>query len=190
MLGFYFNQDACIGCKACWVACKDRNDLDVGIAYRRVNSYQVGAYPTARIVHYSGACSHCAAAACVENCPTGAMFKAADGTTQHSDSACIGCQTCVNVCPYGAPVLVPEKGIVGKCDSCKPFRDAGLNPVCVDACTMRALDFGELDALREKHGEGLVRSVLNMPGEDETEPGLLISPKIIARNAELREVLL
>ena len=34
--GFYFNQQACIGCRTCQVACKDKNDLEVGYLFRRV----------------------------------------------------------------------------------------------------------------------------------------------------------
>ncbi len=190
MLGFYFNQDACIGCKTCWMACKDRNDLEVGIEYRKVNTYQIGSYPDARLIHFSGACNHCASAACVASCPTGAMYKAEDGTTQHDDAICIGCGTCVNVCPYKAPTLLADKSIAGKCDSCKSFRDAGQNPVCVDACTMRALDFGELDDLAAKYGSKLVDTLPNLPSADNTDPGLLINAKVVPSAASLKEVYL
>ena len=27
--GFYFNQQACVGCRTCQIACKDKNDLVV-----------------------------------------------------------------------------------------------------------------------------------------------------------------
>ena len=29
-LGFYFDMTRCVGCRACQVACKDRNNLDIG----------------------------------------------------------------------------------------------------------------------------------------------------------------
>ena len=32
-LGFYFDMTRCIGCRACQVACKDKNRLDVGTIY-------------------------------------------------------------------------------------------------------------------------------------------------------------
>ena len=28
-MGFYFDQQACIGCRTCQIACKDKNNLDV-----------------------------------------------------------------------------------------------------------------------------------------------------------------
>lgn len=57
--GFYFNQQACIGCRTCQVACKDKNDLEVGYLFRRVESFEVGEFPKPATFHYSGACNHC-----------------------------------------------------------------------------------------------------------------------------------
>ena len=70
--GFYFNQQMCIGCRTCQVACKDKNDLEVGYLFRRVESFEVGEFPAPAIFHYSGACNHCHTPACVEVCPAGA----------------------------------------------------------------------------------------------------------------------
>lgn len=189
-LGFYFNEAACSGCRACQVACKDRNDLPVGIFYRHVTSYQTGTYPQASIYHHSATCNHCASPACVANCPTGAMQKADDGTVVHDDSACVGCQTCVRSCPYAVPQFFEEAAVVGKCDSCRSQRDAGNNPVCVDACCMRALDFGDLDALATKYGQGLVRDMPYLPSSDETNPSTLILPKAAALATDFAEALL
>lgn len=189
-LGFYFDSDACIGCHTCAVACKDRNNLSGGVAYRKVSTYAVGTYPNARSYHLSIACNHCDAPACVEKCPTGSMHLAEDGTVQHDDSLCIGCETCVKKCPYGEPVFLEDLGITGKCDSCKPFRDAGQNPVCVDACLMRCLEFGDLDELEAKHGTELVRELSPLPSQDETGPSLRIHPKAYAVGQEAVEVIL
>lgn len=182
-LGFYFNERACSGCRACQTACKDRNDLLVGQIYRQVTTYKIGTYPNATMYHYSATCNHCEKPACIANCPTGAMRKGDDGTVQHDDEACIGCEACVKSCPYQVPFLLTEKKIVGKCDACKPFRDRGLNPVCVDACNMRALEFGDLDELRAKHeGENalvgeLVKDLPCLPPSEETDPNTIINPK-------------
>ena len=35
--GFYFDMTACIGCRTCQVACKDKNDLPLGEKFRRVS---------------------------------------------------------------------------------------------------------------------------------------------------------
>lgn len=189
-LGFYFNEAACSGCRACQVACKDRNDLPVGIFYRHVTSYQTGTFPNGAIYHHSATCNHCEMPACVANCPTGAMQKADDGTVVHNDSDCIGCETCARSCPYEVPTLFEDKGIVGKCDSCKAFRDAGQNPVCVDACCMRALDFGDLDELSAKYGDNLVRDMPYLPSSETTNPSTLIAPKQCALSDDFSEAYL
>lgn len=176
-LGFYFDGARCLGCKACAIACKDLNDLPVGIQFRRVPDYEAGAFPTARSWHYSIACNHCEKPACVASCPTGAMHQSDDGTIVHDDDACIGCQSCVASCPYGAPQYREDLSIVQKCDACAMRRADGRNPACIDACIMRALDFGDLDELATKYGDGLVNELPFLPSADTTNPSVLVKPK-------------
>ena len=45
---------------------------------------------------------------------------------------------------------------VNKCDMCAAEIAAGGKPICVTACPMRALDWGEKDELIAKYGEGNV----------------------------------
>jgi anaerobic dimethyl sulfoxide reductase subunit B (iron-sulfur subunit) len=112
-----------------------------------------------------------------------------DGTVQHEDALCIGCGTCVKTCPYQVPVLLPDRGnIAGKCDACKPFRDAGKNPVCVDACIMRCLDFGDTEELRARYGPDLTNALPVLASPDTTHPNTLIKPKKAALEAVSREV--
>ena len=159
-VGFYVDLTRCVGCRACQIACKDKNRImEPGVLFRRVDSWETGSFPDAHLYHVSASCNHCAQAACVENCPTGAMYKAEDGTVLHDDELCIGCETCAHACPYQVPVLFADEGKVHKCDSCKVLRDQGGNPACVDSCPMRALDFGDLDELRGRYGSDLVIGV-------------------------------
>ena len=98
--GFYFNQRNCIGCKTCQIACKDKNDLDIGVVFRHVNDYEVGTYPDATGYHYAATCNHCIDPACVAVCPNAATYiDKKDGTVQHDDEKCIGCEYCVKACP-------------------------------------------------------------------------------------------
>lgn len=174
-LGFYVDMTSCIGCRTCQVACKDRHDLlTAGPRPRRVDSYECGTYPDAGMFHTVVSCNHCENPACVSGCPTGAMHKAEDGTVQHDDSRCIVCRNCMLVCPYTAPQYDEDRAYIVKCDSCKPLRDAGMNPVCVDACPMRAIEFGDVDELRARHGDGLVSEIPCLPSEDITHPNLLL----------------
>ena len=57
--GFYFDMTRCIGCRACQVACKDKNRLGVGTLYRGVKSYTVGTFPDVKTYSYSASCNHC-----------------------------------------------------------------------------------------------------------------------------------
>lgn len=184
-LGFYFNQKRCTGCRACQVACQDRNDLAAGLAARKVTSYCAGTYPNAMIYHVSATCNHCENPACVAACPTGACQKAEDGTVYRDAEQCVGCGACATACPYGHPMVDEANMVAVRCDSCHAFRDHGMNPVCVDACQYRALDFGDLDELAAKYGEGLVSELPCMP-DGGTGANVLVNPKAAALSDDFK----
>ena len=124
-VGFYFDMTRCIGCRACQVVCKDKNRLDVGTLYREVHTYSVGEFPGVQAYSYSFGCNHCEDPICLKNCPTGAIYKAEDGTVIQDQSKCIGCRMCVMSCPYGQPKFIEELDVSGKCDGCYGLRQAG-----------------------------------------------------------------
>ena len=145
-LGFYVDLASCIGCKTCQVACKDRRDIQVaGPRLRRVDTFECGTYPEVAMFHLNLSCNHCESPACVANCPTGAMYKDDDGTVQHDDEACIGCQTCVNSCPYEVPQIDEEAGVSSKCTLCFDRLDNDHRPWCVQACPAEARIVGDLN---------------------------------------------
>lgn len=182
-LGFYFNQQQCIGCRTCQISCKDRFDLKVGQSFRRVSTFETGKYPNPGYYHLASTCNHCASPACVANCPTGAMAKDLDtGIVTHDDDACIGCQTCVRSCPYEVPVYLEERNIVGKCTACAEERAENNQPVCVAACPMRALEFGDMEELKAAH-PGAVSKIAVLP-DSETGPSTLIEAKDCATEAD------
>jgi len=181
-LGFYFDMTKCTGCRSCQVACKDRNMLEIGKLFRKVHTYETGKFPNPGYYNYSAACNHCADAKCVTGCPSGAMhYDNTDNTVQHDFAKCIGCQYCVWNCPYGAPQYIDSLGKTRKCDACKGLRDAGENPVCVDACNMRVIEFGDLADLRAAHpGEELTDAIAIFPDPAITQPSILIRPRSYA----------
>jgi anaerobic dimethyl sulfoxide reductase subunit B (iron-sulfur subunit) len=190
-LGFYYDMTRCIGCRVCQIACKDRLGLeDAGNRTRRVDTYETGEYPNASRYHMSIACNHCEKPACVENCPTGAMFKSKDGTVLHDDNVCIKCEICVEACPYGAPQYVEKADLIIKCDSCKALREADIKPVCVEACMMRALDFGNLDRLKAKYGKNLVSELPVIGDAALTVPNILIKASEAAAEEEFKDIIL
>lgn len=184
--GFYFDQQACVGCRTCQMACKDKNDLDVGYLFRKVTSYEAGNFPKPVTFHYSGACNHCYKPACVEVCPAGATYiDVEDGTVQHDDNKCIGCGYCVEACPYEHPVLIKELNVVHRCDACIGLRSMDEKPACVTACPLRALDFGPIDELRTAHPEG-VEQIIVLPDAIQTGPSVIINARPAALSGEAR----
>ncbi|MCB1621627.1 MAG: 4Fe-4S dicluster domain-containing protein [Thiothrix sp.] len=148
-LGFIHNNVDCIGCRACEIACKDKNGLPPGPRFRRVMYVEGGTYPAVYAYKVNMSCNHCAEPACLPTCPTGAIFKREkDGIVDIDSTLCIGCRRCEAACPYGAPQFIPEQNIVGKCNLCVDEIDAGRKPYCVMACMMRVLDIGPIDELR------------------------------------------
>ncbi len=190
MKAFYFDMTRCIGCRTCQVACKDRQGLmEAGPMPRRVTTYEAGEYPNAMMYHISMGCNECRDPMCARSCPTGATFRAKDGTMRYDPELCIGCYGCVNACPYQAPQRLGN-GKIARCDSCFTLRERGMKPVCVDACIMRCLDFDEVEVLKEKYGEELVSDLAPLYRSDVTHPNLYVRAKRAALDPEYREVLL
>ncbi len=187
-MGFYVDMTRCTGCRACEVACKDKNRLSGNMAFRNAHTFSVGTFPEVQAFSCSFSCNHCEEPACVANCPTGAMYKDESGVVLHDDDVCIGCKTCVNSCPYQVPVYDEEKKIARKCDSCYAIREAGGQPACVAGCPNRALEFGDIDELKKKHGSDLVSETTVHPGADMTKPSLLIKAKPAAKTGTPVEV--
>ncbi|MFZ7944359.1 MULTISPECIES: DMSO/selenate family reductase complex B subunit [Bacillaceae] len=183
-LGFYINQSLCIGCKACTVACKDKNNLDVGINFRRVYTYEEGSFiqqPTKGIVgnvkafYFSIACNHCREPKCVPSCPVGAISKNKEnGVVTIDQEACRGTQLCVKACPYGAPQYNKKVFKSDKCDFCLDLQEDGEDPVCVSTCPMNAIEFGDVRKLRKKYGD--VSQIIGMPSNSITKPNIVITP--------------
>lgn len=181
--GFYFDSSRCTGCKTCSMACKDYKDLPAEIALRKVYDYEGGTWTAGEggvyttdtfAYHVSQGCNHCEKPACVANCPQGAIEKDnKTGLVSINDEKCIGAGTCVEACPYGVPVLNEEtkKGL--KCDGCAERVAAGMEPICVEACPVRALEFGDIEELRAAHKDA-VSGIAPMPGPDETKPSIAI----------------
>jgi len=182
---FHFDQRYCTGCMACQIACKDKNDLPVGLNYRKVSEFCGGSFEldpqTGAIVPHvhaywlSASCHHCLKPSCVAVCPTGALYKRTeDGIVLVDPDSCIGCRQCESACPFGAIVFFEDQQRIGKCDFCLDLLEAGREPICVSACPMRVLEYGELQALQTRYGT--CSQVPGMPDPAENRPALVITP--------------
>lgn len=179
--GFYIDISACTGCKACQIACKDENNLPVGVLWRRIVEVSGGSWQSRQqawlqnvgAYFISSACMHCERPICVEVCPTKAMYQRDDGIVLIDSVRCVGCRYCEMACPYKAPQYNPEIGVMTKCDFCFDLLEQGRVPACVSACPMRVLHFGDLDTLREMYGKE--NALFPLPDSELTKPAIVFT---------------
>ncbi|MEG2173348.1 MAG: 4Fe-4S dicluster domain-containing protein [Desulfovibrionaceae bacterium] len=142
----------CMNCKACVVACQQRNGVPYGknrnwVRETRTKSDVPSPLTPLSGIHYQpGNCMQCEDAPCVRACPTGATFQDAEGVVLVRSDKCIGCGACRDACPYDARFRHPQTLIMDKCDFCASSRAAGLEPACVTVCPTHARLFGDADA--------------------------------------------
>ncbi|MEV7499561.1 4Fe-4S dicluster domain-containing protein [Streptomyces sp. NPDC093018] len=98
----------------------------------------------------SDVCKHCTHAACLDVCPTGALFRTEFGTVVVQSDICNGCGYCVPACPYGVIDQREDDGRVWKCTLCYDRLGVGMEPACAKACPTDSIQFGPLDELRER----------------------------------------
>lgn len=145
--GFYFDAARCVRCRTCEMACKSAHDLEPGVRWRWVADEWRGEYPLVTRTVFSLACMHCAAPACADACPTGAISKRSeDGVVVVDAALCDGCRECAPACPFGVPQFGAD-GLMQKCDYCLGL---GREPACTRSCPTDALSFGPLAELRAR----------------------------------------
>ncbi len=186
---FSFDSSACTGCKACQIACKDKNDLPAGVLWRRVYEVAGGGWQrqgqawTTDVFAYnlSIACNHCNHPICAGVCPTKAYDQRPDGLVILNLEKCVGCQYCSWACPYGAPQYDPAAGHMTKCNFCMDNLEQGQAPACVAACPLRVLDHGQqADLLAREGGRKQVAPLVEV---EKREPNLFIRPHALAERA-------
>lgn len=165
--GMVIDLRRCVGCNACTLACRAEKGTPAGVFYQRVEKYETGRYPNARMRFRPMPCMHCAEPACLEVCPTGATYKREDGIVLVDHNKCMGCRYCILACPYeartslrridnyfGSGRVTPyetqkhgdlDKGTAVKCDFCVGRLEKGQMPACVATCPGQARYFGDLE---------------------------------------------
>lgn len=93
-------------------------------------------------IHYAVSCRHCEDPLCIKGCISGALSKNADGVVAIDHEKCVGCLTCMLLCPYGS-ITTDEHQTVLKCELCM---QSGGVPACVEGCPNRAIVYEEAEA--------------------------------------------
>lgn len=142
--GFIFNQDLCVNCKSCSVACAVENGFN--IKPRSVLTFNTEASADLPLSNLSIACNHCEIAVCMIGCPASAYSRdPVSGAVIINDKKCIGCKYCSWNCPYDAPKYDPVNHVIGKCNLCYSWQKPGMIPACAAGCPTGALSYGNID---------------------------------------------
>ncbi len=144
---FIVDIASCTGCGTCSIACKDRAGIPDDLDLLRVEAHEAGVYPEPTLYYRVIHCFHCDHPACAEACPVEAISKGEDRLVMINAEECVGCGNCIEACPFGAIVMLPEE-VAAKCDGCADEIAREWNPTCVRACPMRALKFQSINEIK------------------------------------------
>ena len=141
MKRIYVEEKWCLGCHLCEYNCAFANSgMDDMVKALKDKPIR----PRIQIeegngVNFAVSCRHCDEPLCVKACISGALSKK-DGVIVCDRDQCVGCYTCILVCPYGC-ILPTEEGPVQKCELCMNSRPG--KPACVEGCPNRAIVYEE-----------------------------------------------
>lgn len=150
----YVNEENCLGCHLCEFECAFANsgeEDNTGKINNMVKAFNRAQKPLARIrveetiidpenrINFAVNCRHCETPYCVKGCITGAL-SIENGVIKIDEDQCIGCRTCILMCPYGCLVINYDKTML-KCELCS--ENSAGHPACVEACPNKAIIFEE-----------------------------------------------
>ena len=132
----YIDHEKCTGCRLCELVCAVSHD---GVSNPTRSRIRVLKWESEG-VYIPMTCQQCQDAPCMNVCPVSAISRDEQlGRVSVDYDACIGCRSCVSVCPFGAMHFNSIDRRVLKCDVCDG------DPQCVRFCEVKAVTFVEAD---------------------------------------------
>ncbi len=161
--GLLLDSTLCIGCGACYQACKEINRLPATAKDFLEDDLSD---KTFTVVKKAGGrfvrklCMHCEEPTCASVCPVKALVKTELGPVIYKEDRCIGCRYCMQACPFGIPrhEWNAVRPYVRKCSLCADRIAAGLPTACSKVCPTGATRFGDRDDLIEEARSRMARS--------------------------------
>lgn len=148
MKRIFVRENRCLGCRLCEWECMYANSGLDGMFKLKGRAGEF--LPRIRVegddpmdIHFAVNCRHCTQAICVKSCIAGALSKTDEGMVIINKDKCVGCFTCVLVCPYGAIMPAADGKAAQKCMLCTDNRFG--EPNCVKYCPNGAIVFEESD---------------------------------------------
>ena len=128
----YIDHQKCTGCRLCELVCSVSHDGKSNPARSRIRVMKW----EAEGIYVPMSCQQCQDAPCLNVCPVRAISRDDEMSRVYVDyDVCIGCRSCVGVCPFGAMNFNTIDKQVFKCDLCDG------DPQCVRFCDEKAVDF-------------------------------------------------
>lgn len=132
------DYEKCTGCRLCELVCSVYHEGVSNPTKSRINIIKW----EAEGLYIPVSCQQCEDAPCKAACPVKAIDR--DETLNRVTidyDKCIGCRSCMAVCPFGAMGFDIKSKKVFKCDLCDG------EPQCVRFCEVKALEYVEAETL-------------------------------------------
>ncbi len=160
----FVDASRCTGCDSCKIACavahSNSKSLYEELAKQRQPKsrlYVEWIEPESKVPIL---CRHCEDAPCMHACIAGAIARSEDDAVVTDPDKCIGCWTCVMVCPYGVIGRNTEERKVYRCDRCPELP----LPACVSACPTKALVYNTVPEFSKQVRKKAARELVSGKG--------------------------